>query len=118
MSSDMALRFSGLLKVMTPTPSVTLCRILPSAKDLSVAFGTFSIGALSLIELCAAALKHCLAVWAMVLGSLSRACGGGRGGGVAASEVPARKAATWWREFPPPPAALRPIAESPLRRSY
>ena len=30
-SSDMALRFSGLLKVMMPTPSVTLCRILPSA---------------------------------------------------------------------------------------
>src|ERR1700686_4489198 len=49
MSSDMALRFSGLLKVMTPTPSATVCRILPSAKDLSVAFGIFSIGALSLI---------------------------------------------------------------------
>src|SRR5882724_11196148 len=40
----MALRFSGLLKVMIPTPSVTLCRILPSAKDLSVVFGTLSIG--------------------------------------------------------------------------
>src|SRR5712664_3278951 len=45
MSSDMALRFSGLLKVMTPTPSLTLCRILPSAKDLSVLLGIFSIGA-------------------------------------------------------------------------
>src|SRR3984893_11885450 len=44
MSSDIALRFSGLLKVMTPTPSVTPCRILPSAKDLSVALGIFSIG--------------------------------------------------------------------------
>src|SRR3981189_1654537 len=31
MSSDMALRFSGLLKVMMPTPSAMLCRILPSA---------------------------------------------------------------------------------------
>jgi hypothetical protein len=30
---------------MTPTPSVTLCRILPSAKDFSVVFGTSSIGA-------------------------------------------------------------------------
>src|SRR6478672_1476819 len=45
MSSDMALRFSGLLKVMTPTPSATLRRILPSAKDLSVLLGTSSIGA-------------------------------------------------------------------------
>src|ERR1700682_5352421 len=45
MSSDMALRFSGLLKVMTPTPSATLCRILPSAKDLSALLGTSSIGA-------------------------------------------------------------------------
>src|SRR6267142_6862694 len=45
MSSDMALRFAGLLKVMTPTPSVTLCRILPSAWDLSVVLATFSIGA-------------------------------------------------------------------------
>src|SRR5258706_8530370 len=45
MSSDMALRFSGLLKVMTPTPSATLCRILPSAKDLSVLLRTSSIGA-------------------------------------------------------------------------
>jgi hypothetical protein len=35
-SSDIALRFSGLLKVMTPTPSLTLCRILPSAWDFSV----------------------------------------------------------------------------------
>src|SRR5260221_10854302 len=42
-SSDMALRFSGLLKVMTPTPSVTLCRILPSAWDLSACLGTSSI---------------------------------------------------------------------------
>src|ERR1700681_2314029 len=45
MSSDMALRFSGLLKVMTPTPSVTLCRILPSAKDFSIFLWTSSIGA-------------------------------------------------------------------------
>src|SRR5580658_9457697 len=47
MSSDMALRLSGLLKVTIPTPSVTLCRILPSAKDFSVLLGTSSIGALS-----------------------------------------------------------------------
>src|ERR1700731_459973 len=66
MSSDMALRFSGLLKVMTPTPSATVCRILPSAKDLSVAFGTFSIvaafGDWSLVH---QGLKHCLGVSAM-----------------------------------------------------
>src|SRR5450631_2967334 len=43
MSSDMALRFSGLLKVMIPTPSVTRCRIFPSARDFSLA-GTSSIG--------------------------------------------------------------------------
>src|ERR1035438_4509186 len=43
MSSDMALRFSGLLKVMIPTPSVTLCRIFPSARDFSL-LGTSSIG--------------------------------------------------------------------------
>src|SRR3979490_2277271 len=63
MSSDMALRFSGLLKVMTPTPSVTPCRILPSAKDLSVAFGIFSIGALSAIggsRIWIEALPRCL----------------------------------------------------------
>src|SRR3979490_1295380 len=45
MSSDMALRFSGLLKVMTPTPSAIPCRILPSAKDLSAFLRTSSIGA-------------------------------------------------------------------------
>src|SRR2546430_2838094 len=43
-SSDIALRFSGLLKVMTPTPSLTLCRILPSAKDFSLVVGTSRIG--------------------------------------------------------------------------
>src|ERR1035438_7047459 len=43
MSSDMALRFSGLLKVMIQTPSVTLCRIFPSARDFSL-LGTSSIG--------------------------------------------------------------------------
>src|ERR1700761_7105769 len=42
-SSDIALRFSGLLKVRTPTPSLMLLRIFPSAKDLSVLV-TSSIG--------------------------------------------------------------------------
>src|SRR5262249_3233320 len=34
-SSDIALRFSGLLKVTMPTPSLMALRILPSAKDFS-----------------------------------------------------------------------------------
>src|SRR4030095_4283761 len=50
MSSDMALCFSGLLKVITPTPSVTLCRILPSAWDLSVLLGTSSMERLSVLR--------------------------------------------------------------------
>src|SRR5579864_6518410 len=42
-SIDMALRFSGLLKVMMPTPSATLVRILPSAKDFWLVEGTSSM---------------------------------------------------------------------------
>jgi len=42
-SSDIALRLPGLLKVMIPTPSPTLCRILPSAWDVSAFFGVSSI---------------------------------------------------------------------------
>ena len=42
-SSDIALRFSGLLKVMMPTPSSTLCKILPSAWDFRAALGVSSI---------------------------------------------------------------------------
>jgi hypothetical protein len=50
MSSDIALRFSGLLKVTVPTPSLTLCRILPSAWDFTVLSGVSSIGASSLFQ--------------------------------------------------------------------
>src|SRR5262245_25620272 len=39
----MALRFWGLLKVMTPTPSSMLCKILPSAWDFWVGVGVSSI---------------------------------------------------------------------------
>src|SRR5512143_2577451 len=35
-SSDMALRLSGLLKVITPTPPAEDLRILPSANDVSL----------------------------------------------------------------------------------
>src|SRR6266403_1198599 len=71
MSSDMALRFSGLLKVMTPTPSVMLCRILPSAWDFSVLLGTSSIGAAFGDWIDPAGLKQWLGVSAMAM-SLSR----------------------------------------------
>src|SRR4029077_2705978 len=50
MSSDMALRFSGLLKVTMPTPSATPLRILPSAKDFSSLLGTSSIGEAFLLK--------------------------------------------------------------------
>jgi hypothetical protein len=77
MSSDIALRFSGLLKVMTPTPSATLCRILPSAKDFSVALGMFSIES-AFGDWDFDTLKHCLGVSAMAVRSLSP-CGRGLG---------------------------------------
>src|SRR5207248_3965486 len=66
MSSDMALRFFGLLKVMTPTPSVMLCWILPSAWHFSVLLGTFSIAAAFGIErIIPPGLKHWSRVSAM-----------------------------------------------------
>src|SRR5579883_237904 len=42
-SIDMALRFSGLLKVTMPTPSMTFWRILPSAKDFWSVVGMSSM---------------------------------------------------------------------------
>jgi hypothetical protein len=44
---------------------------LPSAKGLSVAFGTFSIGALSVMGSDASGLKHWFAGSAMAVSSLS-----------------------------------------------
>src|ERR1700676_4507479 len=68
MSSDIALRFCGLLKVMTPPPSATLCRILPSAWDFSVVLGISSIGGgFRCWECGPRGLKHCFGISAMAV---------------------------------------------------
>src|SRR6266702_437763 len=65
-SSYMALRLAGLLKVMTPMPSVIAERILPSARDFSLALSSIG-GGFRRSEFDSAGLKHSFDVSAMAV---------------------------------------------------